>query len=73
MTGVQTCALPIFSFDGKDMNEKNRHVSCPFYIDSSFTGTLSLLVKAVKIRTFLLTYNNLVLGRLKESVLNTIF
>uniref|UniRef100_A0A7N2N8R8 NB-ARC domain-containing protein n=1 Tax=Quercus lobata TaxID=97700 RepID=A0A7N2N8R8_QUELO len=66
----QECRLVIF--DGNNINEKNRHVSCPSYIDSSFRETLSLLVKAVKVRTFLLTYDNHVSGALEESMLNTI-
>ncbi|KAL4601130.1 hypothetical protein ACB092_11G250000 [Castanea dentata] len=62
----------LVSFDGKDINQKNRHVSCPFFIGSSFNKTLSLLVKAVKPRTFLLTYDNRESGALEESMLNTI-
>ncbi|KAM4072968.1 hypothetical protein ACB094_11G180100 [Castanea mollissima] len=62
----------LVSFDGKDINEKNRHVSCPFFIGSSFNKTLSLLVKAVKPRTFLLTYDKRESGALEESMLNTI-
>ncbi|XP_030962901.1 putative disease resistance protein RGA3 [Quercus lobata] len=62
----------LVSFDGKDINEKNRHVSCPFYIYSSSMETLSLLVKAIKVRTFLLTHNDRFSGALEESMLNTI-
>ncbi|XP_030963000.1 putative disease resistance protein RGA3 [Quercus lobata] len=62
----------LVSFDGKDINEKNRHVSCPFYINPSFTETLSLLVKAIKVRTFLLTCSRRYSGALEESMLNTI-
>ncbi|XP_075646875.1 putative disease resistance protein RGA1 [Castanea sativa] len=62
----------LVSFDGKDINEKNRHVSCPFEINPSFTEALSLLVKAVKPRTFLLTFNEVFSGALEESMLNTI-
>ncbi|KAL4601124.1 hypothetical protein ACB092_11G249500 [Castanea dentata] len=62
----------LVSFDGKDINEKNRHVSCPFKINPSFRETLSLLVKAVKPRTFLLTFNENFSGALEESMLNTI-
>ena len=56
--------------DNKNVNEKIRHVSCPFFIGSSFNETLSLLVKAKKIRTFLLisNYSN----ELDEPMLNTI-
>ncbi|XP_075646709.1 disease resistance protein RGA2-like [Castanea sativa] len=61
----------LVSFDGKDINEKNRHVSCPFSIGLSFNKTLSLLVKVVKPRTFLLTFNEFS-GALEESMLNTI-
>jgi hypothetical protein len=45
----------LVNFDGKNINEKIRHVSCPFFIDSSFIETLRLSVKGYKIRTFLLT------------------
>nr|XP_023887642.1 putative disease resistance protein RGA3 [Quercus suber] len=62
----------LVSFDGKNINEKNHHVSCPSYIDSSFRETLSLLVKAVKVRTFLLTYDDHDSGALEESMLDTI-
>ncbi|XP_050284803.1 putative disease resistance protein RGA3 isoform X1 [Quercus robur] len=62
----------LINIDGKNINEKNRHVSCPFSIDSSFTETLRLLVKAVKVHTFLLTYNEHKSGGLDESMLKTI-
>ncbi|KAM4072976.1 hypothetical protein ACB094_11G180900 [Castanea mollissima] len=62
----------LVSFDGKDINEKNRHVSYPFEINPSFTETLSLLVKAIKVRTFLPTYSEVNSGALEESMLNTI-
>ncbi|XP_065621808.1 putative disease resistance protein RGA4 [Quercus suber] len=63
----------LISFDGKNINEKNRHVSCPFFIGSSFTETLKLLVKAVKVRTFLLTLEVHESGvLLDELMLNTI-
>ncbi|XP_050284764.1 putative disease resistance protein RGA4 isoform X3 [Quercus robur] len=67
----------LISFDGKNINEKNRHVSCPLSINSSFTETLRLLVKAVKVRTFLLTHRwyelvDLPDVLLDESMLNTI-
>nr|XP_023925072.1 putative disease resistance protein RGA4 [Quercus suber]XP_023925073.1 putative disease resistance protein RGA4 [Quercus suber]XP_023925074.1 putative disease resistance protein RGA4 [Quercus suber]XP_023925076.1 putative disease resistance protein RGA4 [Quercus suber]XP_023925077.1 putative disease resistance protein RGA4 [Quercus suber]XP_023925078.1 putative disease resistance protein RGA4 [Quercus suber]XP_023925079.1 putative disease resistance protein RGA4 [Quercus suber]XP_02392508 len=62
----------LISFDGKNINEKNRHVSCPFSIDSSFTETLRLLVKAIKVRTFLLTYDDHKSSALEESMLDTI-
>ncbi|XP_075673635.1 disease resistance protein RGA2-like [Castanea sativa] len=41
--------------DSKNVDEKIRHVFCEFFTGSSFNETLSLLVKAKKIRTFLLT------------------
>ncbi|XP_075646703.1 putative disease resistance protein RGA1 [Castanea sativa] len=66
----EECKLVIFY--GDNINEKNRHVSCPSYMNSSFRETLSLLVKAVKVRTFLLTFGNHVSGALEESMLNTI-
>ncbi|XP_065621793.1 putative disease resistance protein RGA4 [Quercus suber] len=62
----------LVSFDGKNINEKNHHVSCPSYIDSSFRETLSLLVKAVKLRTFLLIFREMYSGALEESMLNTL-
>ncbi|KAM4072981.1 hypothetical protein ACB094_11G181300 [Castanea mollissima] len=62
----------LVSFDGKDINEKNRHVSCPFKINPSFRETLSLLAKAVKPRTFLLTFNEEFSSALEESMLNKI-
>ena len=37
--------------DGKNVDEKIRHVSCPLFARSSFIETLILSVKAEKIRT----------------------
>ncbi|XP_050284760.1 putative disease resistance protein RGA4 isoform X2 [Quercus robur] len=62
----------LVSFDGRNINEKNRHVSCPFRIDSSFIESLRFLVKAVKACSFLLTFNETYSGALEESMLNTI-
>ncbi|XP_075673578.1 disease resistance protein RGA2-like [Castanea sativa] len=56
--------------DSKNVDEKIRHVSCEFFTGSSFNETLSLLVKAKKIRTFLLTSNYF--NELDEPMLNTI-
>ena len=58
--------------DSKNVNEKNRHISCPNFIGSSSNETLSLLVEAKKIRTFLLTSNKYNFNRLGEPMLNTI-
>ncbi|KAL4601032.1 hypothetical protein ACB092_11G242500 [Castanea dentata] len=57
----------IITLDGNNFDEKTRHVSLPFYIGSSFIKTSSLLVRAEKLRTFLLTFE---WGRLEESKLN---
>ena len=62
----------LVSFDGKNVNEKNHRVSCPFHIGSSFTESLRFLVKAVKLYTFLLTFSEMNSGALEESTLNTI-
>ncbi|KAM3686116.1 hypothetical protein ACJW31_11G173100 [Castanea mollissima] len=56
----------IITLDGNNFDEKTRHVSLP-YIDSSFIETSGLLVRAEKLRTFLLTFEE---GRLDESKLN---
>ncbi|KAL4601420.1 hypothetical protein ACB092_11G271900 [Castanea dentata] len=66
----EECRLVIFN--GDNINEKNRHVSCPFIIDLCFSETLKSLVKSDKIRTFLLTYGNHISGALDESMLKTI-
>ncbi|XP_030949331.1 putative disease resistance protein RGA3 [Quercus lobata] len=62
----------LVSFDGRNINEKNRHVSCPFCIDSSFIESLRFLVKPVKACSFLLTFSEMYSGALEESMLNTI-
>ncbi|XP_075645834.1 putative disease resistance protein RGA1 [Castanea sativa] len=62
----------LVSFDGKNINEKNCHVSCPFHIGSSFIESLRFLVKAVKVCSFLLTFSEKNSGALEESTLNTI-
>ncbi|KAM3741757.1 hypothetical protein ACB098_07G021000 [Castanea mollissima] len=41
----------------KKVNEERRHLSFPFYNVSFFEENLSMLVKANKIRTFILAYN----------------
>ena len=56
--------------DGKNVDEKIRHVSCPLFDHSSFIETLILSVKAEKIRTLLLTSNYY--SKLDEPMLNTI-
>ncbi|KAL4601035.1 hypothetical protein ACB092_11G242600 [Castanea dentata] len=56
----------IITLDGNNFDEKTRHVSLP-YIDSSFIETSGLLVRAEKLLTFLLTFEQ---GRLDESKLN---
>ncbi|XP_075646227.1 putative disease resistance protein RGA1 [Castanea sativa] len=43
----------IITLDGNNFDEKTRHVSLPFYTNSSFTET-SWLVRAEKLRTYLL-------------------
>ncbi|KAF3955478.1 hypothetical protein CMV_019309 [Castanea mollissima] len=55
-----------------DVDEKIRHVSCPCITRSSLNETLSLLVKAKKIRTFLLTSKEHSYNVLDEPMLNTI-
>jgi hypothetical protein len=62
------------NFDGKNINEKIRHVSCPFFIDLSFIETLRSSVKGYKVRTFLLTFgeNRIYPAIQNESTLNTI-
>ncbi|KAL4601037.1 hypothetical protein ACB092_11G242800 [Castanea dentata] len=64
----------IITLDGNNFDEKTRHVSLPFYIDSSFIETSSLLVRAEKLRTCLLTFKlnkwEYKAGELEESKLN---
>ena len=66
---VASAECKLIESDGKNIEEKIHHVSCPFYIDLSFTEILSLLVKIDKIRTFLLTFDGYVSGVLDESML----
>jgi Leucine-rich repeat (LRR) protein len=67
---VTRAECTLLDLDGKNINKKIRHVSCPFSIGSSFTKTLKLLVEAKNIRTFLrTTYES---GALNESMLNTL-
>ncbi|KAL4616244.1 hypothetical protein ACB092_07G185000 [Castanea dentata] len=58
--------------DSKDVDEKIRHVFCPNSIGSSFNETLSILVKAKKIRTLLQRSNENYFSELDEPMLNTI-
>ena len=67
--GGDECKL--IGFGGKNINVKNHHISCPLSIGSS-TETLRLLVKAVKLRTFLLTSDKHEFGDLEESMFDTI-
>ncbi|KAK4591949.1 hypothetical protein RGQ29_016428 [Quercus rubra] len=63
----------IITLDRNNFDEKTRHVSIPFYIDSSFIETSSLLVRAEKLRTCLLTFkssNQHDAGEIDESMLN---
>ncbi|KAL4601129.1 hypothetical protein ACB092_11G249900 [Castanea dentata] len=63
----------IIDFHGKKIDEKkNRHVSCPFFIDMSFIETLKSSVKSNKIRTFLQTCEMYRSNALDESMLNTL-
>ena len=58
--------------DSKNVDEKIRHVSCPFFIGFSLNETLSLLAEAKKIRTLLLRSNKYYFDELDEPMLNTI-
>ncbi|KAK4591857.1 hypothetical protein RGQ29_016351 [Quercus rubra] len=62
----------LIDFHGKNINEKNRHVSCPFFIDLSFIETLKSSVQSDKIRTFLQTCEMYKSNALDESMLNTL-
>ncbi|XP_050262367.1 putative disease resistance protein RGA3 isoform X2 [Quercus robur] len=57
--------------NAKKVNEKRRHLSFPFYNVSFFEENLSTLVRANKIRTFILAYNNwnYYQGTIEESTL----
>ncbi|XP_050261364.1 disease resistance protein RGA2-like isoform X3 [Quercus robur] len=57
--------------NAKNVKEKGHHLSFPFYNVSFFEENLSKLVKANKIRTFILVYNNWAYnqGRIEESTL----
>ena len=59
-------------FGGKNITENAHHVSYPMSIVSSFPKTLPL-VKANKMRTFLLTNDKNGPGAFEESKLNTLF
>ena len=58
--------------EGKNIDEKIRHVSCPFSINSSLIETFISQAKAKKIRTFLLTFGEDLSGSLDESMLDTL-
>ena len=61
----------IITLDQNNFDEKTRHVSLPFYIASSFIETSSLLVRAEKLRTCLLTFEtNTWATKLNKSKLN---
>ncbi|XP_030965242.1 putative disease resistance protein RGA3 [Quercus lobata] len=63
----------IITLDRNNFDEKTRHVSLPFYIDSSFIETSGLLVRAEKLRTCLLTFTPSMAyraGKIDESMLN---
>ncbi|XP_030945123.1 putative disease resistance protein RGA1 [Quercus lobata] len=57
--------------NAKNVKEKGHHLSFPFYNVSFFEENLSKLVKANKIRTFILVYDNWAYkrGRIEESTL----
>ncbi|XP_030942031.1 putative disease resistance protein RGA4 [Quercus lobata] len=59
----------LVDMDSKNVDEKIRHICCPFFIAFSCNETLSLLVKAKKMRTLLLRSNKYWLD---EPMLNTI-
>ena len=63
----------IITLGRNNFDEKTRHVSIPFYIDSSFIETSSLLVRAEKLRTCLLTFksrNQYGAGEIDKSMMN---
>ncbi|KAL4614440.1 hypothetical protein ACB092_07G055200 [Castanea dentata] len=57
--------------NAKNVNEKSRYLSCAFKNDSFFEENLNSLVKAKKMRTFLLTRHRLY-RPVEESVLKTL-
>ncbi|KAL0006769.1 hypothetical protein SO802_008271 [Lithocarpus litseifolius] len=70
---VARAECTIITRDGNNFDEKTRHVSLPFYIDSSFIETSGLLVRAEKLRTYLLTFKPSMphrAGKIDESMLN---
>nr|XP_023916227.1 putative disease resistance protein RGA1 [Quercus suber] len=71
----EECA--IITLDRNNFDEKTRHVSLPFYIDSSFIETSSLLVRAEKLRTCLSTFEYIVFsdraGKIDELKLDKLF
>ncbi|KAF3957744.1 hypothetical protein CMV_017271 [Castanea mollissima] len=61
--------------NAKKVNEKGRHLSFPFYNISFFEENLSMLVKANKIRTFILAYGkwNMIREQLKNQLSKNLF
>ncbi|KAK4564546.1 hypothetical protein RGQ29_006570 [Quercus rubra] len=61
--------------NAKNVKETGHHLSVPFYNVSFFEENLSKLVKANKIRTFILAYNEWAYdqGRIEESTLENLF
>ncbi|KAM3741972.1 hypothetical protein ACB098_07G037100 [Castanea mollissima] len=55
---VSKSECTLVDINANNVNEKARHLSFPFYNISIFKENLSKLVKANKIRTFLLAYDN---------------
>ncbi|KAK9989472.1 hypothetical protein SO802_029711 [Lithocarpus litseifolius] len=55
---VSKSECTLVDINANNVNEKVHHLSFPFYNVSFFKENLSKLVKAKKIRTFLLAYNN---------------
>ncbi|KAM3741973.1 hypothetical protein ACB098_07G037200 [Castanea mollissima] len=55
---VSKSECTLVDINANNVNEKVRHLSFPFYNISIFKENLSKLVKANKIRTFLLAYDN---------------
>ncbi|KAK4591952.1 hypothetical protein RGQ29_016430 [Quercus rubra] len=63
----------IITLDRNNFDEKARHVSIPFYIYSSSIETSSLLVRAEKLRTCLLTFkptSRYCAGEIDKSMMN---
>nr|XP_023887633.1 putative disease resistance protein RGA4 [Quercus suber] len=56
---ISSIECTLVNSNAKHVNEKVRHISFPFYNGSFFGENLNLLVKANKIRTFILTSHKL--------------